>query len=319
MLFYKNKHFAFLAVAMIFICLSPAPAIFGESHQGTGPEDAPAAEIERQAETKTGTDPRDFAPKFMPYYRYTELENGLTQNDVTLFGLFAFNAKFAMTYEIPVARERDVSDTALFDPMTGQCSGFLPGGSGPTLPNGLPAEGDCEETGVGDMNLRFMYRTDWNWLGADWIVGAQFDLPTATKDEIGTETFAVAPLIAPVWDLTFWPGPGAFVAMMNFYSTDVFKDSERDDISMYIGRWFVMLPLRAPGPGLFDGLYLLPEMQPIYDFENSNFSFWIAPEFGKILAPGVIAYAKPGWGVATDSGSGERDFTFEIGFRYFMD
>jgi hypothetical protein len=60
-------------------------------------------------------------------------------------------------------------------------------------------------------------------------------------------------------------------------------------------------------------------MQPIYDFENSNFSLWIAPEFGKILAPGVITYLKPGWGVDPDSNSGERDFTFEIGFRYFMD
>jgi hypothetical protein len=30
---------------------------------------------------KTGTDPRDFSLKWMPFYRYTELENGLTQQD----------------------------------------------------------------------------------------------------------------------------------------------------------------------------------------------------------------------------------------------
>jgi hypothetical protein len=247
------------------------------------------------------------------------LKNGLEQNDVVAFGLYAFNPKLAMTYEIPLAVDRDVSGTALRDPMTGLCSGFLPGGGGPTLPNGLPAEGDCEETGVGDMNLRFLYRTDWNALGADWIIGAQFDFPTATDDVLGSETFSVGPMVAPIWDLTFWPGPGAFAALMNFYFTDVFKDDGRDDVSMYVGRWFFMLPLRAPGPGLFDGIYLLPEIQPIYDFENSEFSLWIAPEFGKILAPGVIAYAKPGWGVNPDSLSGERDFTFEIGIRYFMD
>ena len=63
----------------------------------------------------------------------------------------------------------------------------------------------------------------------------------------------------------------------------------------------------------------LPEFQPIYDFENSEFSLWIAPEFGKVLAPGVIAYAKPGFGVNPTTGSGERDFTFEIGIRYFME
>jgi len=65
-------------------------------------------------------------------------------------------------------------------------------------------------------------------------------------------------------------------------------------------------------------IYLLPEMQPVYDFENSHFSFWIGPEIGKMLAPGRIIYAKPGWGVSPDDTEGDRKFTFEIGFRYFM-
>jgi hypothetical protein len=37
-------------------------------------------------ENQTGTDPRDFSLKWMPYYRYTKLENGLTQQDLTAFG-----------------------------------------------------------------------------------------------------------------------------------------------------------------------------------------------------------------------------------------
>ncbi len=61
----------------------------------------------------TGTDPRDFKPKFMPYYRYTELENGVENDALTLFGLYAFTGKFAMTYEIPVGYKLDVSDTPL--------------------------------------------------------------------------------------------------------------------------------------------------------------------------------------------------------------
>lgn len=279
---------------------------------------ASAVTFAQPNEGETGTDPRDFAPKFMPYYRYTELKNELEQRDTVLFGLHAFNAKFAMTYEIPLATKRDIGETDLRDPQTGVCSGVLSGGASPTLPNGLPAEGDCQETGIGDMNLRFMYRTPWQALGADWLIGAQLDFPTASDDVLGSETFMVAPLIAPVWDLKFWPGPGAFAALMNFYFIDAYKESGRDDVSMYVGRWFFMLPLRAPGPGIFDGIYLLPEAQPIYDFEEDEFSFWIAPEIGKILAPGVIAYAKPGWGVNPDSNSGERDFTFEFGIRYFM-
>ncbi|UCG71266.1 MAG: hypothetical protein JSV45_08270 [Chromatiales bacterium] len=314
------------ALALGLIVGLGSPVVSATSHEGPEGETKPAARAGTDGagiDAETGTDPRDFAPKFMPYYRYTELENGLEQNEAVLFGLFAFTSTFAMTYEIPVAMDRDVSDTSLRNPNFGQpdepkCAGVLEGGGSPTLPNGTPVEGDCEETGFGDMNLRFMYRTKWDFLGADWLIGAQFDLPTANEDELGSETFAVAPLVAPVWNLDFWPGPGAFAALMNFYFIDAWKDSQRDDINMYVGRWFFMLPLRAPGPGIFDGIYLLPEAQPIYDFDDDEFSFWIAPEIGKILAPGVITYLKPGWGVDPDEGNGDRDFTFEFGFRYFM-
>ena len=309
--------------------MSVSPAALATSHEGTELEGkppappAPGAKGDDGIDTSTGTDPRDFAPKFMPYYRYSELENNLEQNEATLFGLYAFTTNFAMTYEVPLAMDRDVSDTDLRNPnfpatSSSKCVGALGGGGSPELPNGLPAEGDCKETGVGDMNLRFMYRTQWDFLGADWIIGAQFDFPTATDDTLGSETFAVGPMVAPIWNLDFWPGPGAFAALMNFYFIDAWKDDKRDDINMYVGRWFFMLPLRAPGPGLFDGIYLLPEAQPIYNFDNDEFSFWIAPELGKILAPGVIVYAKPGWGVDPDAGNGDRDFTFELGLRYFM-
>jgi len=49
---------------------------------------------------KTGTDPRDFSDKFMPYYRHTELENGMQQQELVLFGLKAITPDVAMTYEI---------------------------------------------------------------------------------------------------------------------------------------------------------------------------------------------------------------------------
>lgn len=267
---------------------------------------------------ETGTDPRDFAPKFMPYYRYTELENGLEENVLTMFGLYAFSSKFAMTYEIPLAMERDVSDTALRNP-DGTCGpGSVPPSEGqpPILFTG---EGDCEETGVGDMNLRFMYRTDLDWLGGDWLVGAQIDFPTASEDVLGSEQLKFGPMFAYVKDIEAYPAPGAFAAFMNFYFFDVFGEDNRGDTSMYVGRWFVMLPLSKPGPGLFSGMYALPEFQPIYDFEEDHFSFWVGPEIGKMLAPGRIVYAKPGWGADPDAEQGDREFTFELGWRYFFD
>ena len=65
-----------------------------------------------------------------------------------------------------------------------------------------------------------------------------------------------------------------------------------------------------------DGIYLLPEVQPVYDFEEDEFSFWVAPEIGKML-PWGAAYVKPGFGIDNSEDS-DRDFTFEIGFRYFF-
>lgn len=274
------------------------------------------AQEEKGAET--GTDPRDFAPKFMPYYRYTELENGLENYSLTLFGLTAFSKTLAMTYEIPIGYKTDVGNTDLKNP-DGTCGGSVsPGPGQPSIPVG-GAEGDCQETGIGDMNLRFMYRTDSEALGGDWIVGMQIDLPTASDDLLGSEQVALGPMFAYIRDIPAWPGPGAFYALMNFYFFDVFGEDDRDDVSRYVGRWFVMLPLSKPDGSFWGGWYLLPEFQPVYDFEESHFSFWAAPELGKMLAPGNIVYFKPGWGVDPDGDQGDRDTTFEIGWRYFLD
>jgi hypothetical protein len=258
---------------------------------------------------ETGTDPRDFAAKFMPYYRYTELKNGLEQNELVLFGLVPFSKTFAMTYEIPLAYERDIRDTTAFKDGLSR----IPGGD-VTIPGGLPvpsgAEFDGKETGIGDMNLRFFYRTDWSFLNSDWLVGSEFVFPTANEDVLGSETFLIKPMITLVKDIGFWPAPGAFFALMNFYSFDAWKDSSRSEVSQYIGRYFFMLPLHP------SGIYTLPEVQFVYDFENDHGSLWIGPEIGKLLAPGRILYAKPGFGIDPDLA--DREFTFEIGFRYFM-
>ncbi len=267
---------------------------------------------------ETGTDPRDFAPKFMPYYRYTELENGLENNALTMFGLFAFTPKFAMTYEIPVAYKNDVTDTALNN-GEGVCStgSFLPGPGLP--PISIPGvQGNCQETGMGDMNLRFMLATNQKLFGGDVMYALQVDLPTATQNFLGTEQTRLGPAFIWVKDIPAWPGPGAFGAFMNFYFFDVegLSESAAGDTSMYVGRWFVMLPLNAKHK-----IYALPEFQPIYDFENSHFSFWVGPEIGKMIGDDGknVVYLKPGFGVDPDFATGDRDFTFEIGWRYFMD
>ncbi len=286
------------------------PAVIGAFCILVGPIVAVAQE--------TGTDPRDFAPKFMPYYRYTELENGLENNALTLFGLYAFTPRFGMTYEIPVGYKNDVTDTGLNN-GDGTCGpGFFEPGPG-LPPIQIPGvSGNCQETGIGDMNLRFMLRTDQKLFGGDVMYALQVDLPTATQNFLGTEQTRLAPSFIWVKDIPQWPGPGAFFAAMNFYFFDVETLSETDagDTSMYVGRWFVMLPLNAKHK-----IYALPEFQPIYDFEESHFSFWVGPEIGKLIGDDGknVVYLKPGFGVDPDAPNGDRDFTFEIGWRYFMD
>ena len=228
------------------------------------------------------------------------------------FGIGVESSVAVLVDEVPLAFQRDFSDTSLFQPTTGRCGpGVIPGGGLP-LPSPLPLPpppGNCEEVGIGDSTFQLLFRGP-KAAGGDWVFGARFDVPTASQDILGSGTLAASPIVAYVRDLKI---PGSFVAFMNLYKFDVWKDSTRSDVSAYIGRWFLMLPVSKKAR-----LYLLPELQPIYDFESSHFSLWFAPELGHLLRPGNILYVKPGWGFGPDQLQGDRKFTFEIGWRKFL-
>jgi hypothetical protein len=244
----------------------------------------------------TGTDPRDFSNKFMPYHLYTELENGLEVLDLHIFGLYAITPKFAFTYDFPIIK--NVS----FD----------------SDDSGLP--GDLEETGIGDLNLRFFVPLgEEKFLGMSWMIGAEFNLPTHSKDGglpggadlLGSDQLTAGPIIVNIYDATFLPMPGAFLAMMHIFNFDIYGDDDEADVSMYKGRWFFMTPLNKKHK-----IYSLVEMQPVYDFEEDEFSFWLAPEFGKMFDWGPL-YLKPGFGIDNNLTT-DRKFSFEMGLRYFM-
>jgi len=237
---------------------------------------------------ETGTDPRDFASKFMPFYINTELVNGVKINQMNLFGLFAFDKDFAITYDLPITVEVDIP--------------------------GFP-----KENSMGDLGLRFFYKPgSTQFKETSHMFGAEFKFPTA-NDRVTetTEVTIASPMYVYVKNVQI-TGPG-FLAMMNFYDFDIFGSEGVAKVSKYRGRWFAMIPLAKPGPNFLDGWYLLPELQPVYDFEadDDKFSLWLAPELGKLLAKNFVMYAKPGWGIINDAQT-DRDFTFEIGFRYFL-
>ncbi len=242
-------------------------------------------------EDKSGTDPRDFAPKFMPYYRYTKLENDLEVHELTLFGLQDFfDGKIAITYELPTIKnvQWDASD------------------SPPVIPS------DIDDTGLGDLILRvFAPLGKEKFLGMSWMYGAQFTVPTHTDDSLGNDRLTGGPLLVNIWDLDFLPMPGAFLAMMHITEFTLWDDDDADDSTKYIGRYFMMIPLVQKYK-----IYTLPEVQFIYDFENDDASLWFGPEFGKMWKWGT-SYIKPGFGIDNDQPT-DRDFSFEVGIRYFF-
>jgi hypothetical protein len=248
-------------------------------------------------ENKTGTDPRDFSLKWMPYYRYTELDNGLTQQDLTALGTVPFTPQLGMFYEVPLAQYRDFSDVS-----------------------GYPSGADSDSIGLGDMDLKFLYKPkalEFTYgkggeKSGNVLLGTDFLLPTATDDKLAGNALLFAPILGFVFDMPLH----GFFAALNLYYFDLYKKDSAPDTSRYVGRWFYMQPLTPPGPW-WGGLYIMPEVQPIYDFETADFSFWVAPEFGKMFAPGKIGYIKPGWGI-DNSETTDRKFTFEVGFRWFF-
>ena len=269
-------------------------------------------------EDQTGTDPRGFAPKFMPYYRYTELENNLVVQEMTLFGMFAFNPRFAMTYEWPIAKYLDATDVSGFDSLDGSPGPPGTGAPGAGFQPGT-VDGDGDEIGMGDLNLRFFFKPEeleWGYdnskLTGSIMFGSEILFPTATEEVLGNESLILSPMLTFVHDTPTF----GFIALMNFFDFTAFKDRRRDKTKQFRGRWFIMQPLTKPGPW-YGGIYLLPEFQPVINFEGDNsFSFWVGPEVGKIIGEGKILYAKPGWGVSPTST--EREFTFEFGWRWFF-
>jgi len=305
----SNLLFVFFIVCMVSASILPV-AVAQEEQQK---QDVPQEEIEKYEAAKkaakkeridqvleqdqTGNDPRVFSNKWMPFYRYQELENGLTQHDVTAFGTAALSPVVGMFFELPLAQYRDFSEVA-----------------------GFPPDTESKALGMGDISLKFLVRPkalDFHYgkdgkMSGSVLFGTDFVLPTATDDALGGDAFLFAPIAAVVLDM---PAHG-FFAMLNLYYFDVFKIDYAPETSRYVGRWFYMQPLTPPGRwwGLF---FLMPEFQPIYDFETKDSSLWIGLEIGKILAPGKVAYIKPGWGI-NNSEPTDRKSTFEFGFRWFF-
>jgi hypothetical protein len=250
---------------------------------------------------KTGNDPRAFRDQWTPFYRYQELENGLIQQDMTAFGNVAFSDYLMVLIEVPLAQYRDFSEVS-----------------------GLPAGSPSGVIGVGDISLKFLTRSKaldfsygepskMNKKTGSILLGTDFVLPTATNPLLAGNSFKLAPIVGVVIDTPLH----GFFAMLNLYYFDVYRTDAAPKTSLYVGRWFYMQVLTPPGKwwGLF---FLMPEFQPIYDFETKDWSSWLGVELGKIIVEGQVAYIKPGWGLGNNQEVTDRKSTVEIGWRYIF-
>jgi len=249
----------------------------------------------------TGNDPRAFGNKWTPFYRYQELENGLVQQDVTAFGSIAFTKDLGVFYELPLGQYRDFSEVS-----------------------GLPAGTPTDVIGVGDLSLKFLWRvrpldfsygkgSKTNKKTGSIMLGNDFVMPTATNPLLAGNAFKLAPIVGVVVDMPMY----GFFAMLNLYYFDVYRTDASAPSSLYVGRWFYMQPLTPPGKwwGLF---FLMPEFQPIYNFETKDWSSWLGVELGKIIVEGQVVYVKPGWGLGENPEVTDRKSSFEFGWRYFF-
>ncbi len=117
------------------------------------------------SQDQSGNDPREFSSKFMPYYRFTELDNDLQVNEYVLFGFQAFTGRIGMTYELPLGKKVDYGQVDGFQQAT--AAGCPPPTDDPTLPpigplpgggGGIPIrdlDWDGDEIGFGDTILLF--------------------------------------------------------------------------------------------------------------------------------------------------------------------
>ncbi len=268
-----------------------------------------------------GTDPGSLGLKYMPYYRYTELDNGVIDSDaLTLFTMvpIPITPFTALVFEWPVSKYRDYS--ALFTP-TGELIGD-PEGAAPGLPGGVPLiEGVAGPRllrqnvhGFGDFRIRLIQGVGKvQSLKTIFLAGGDIVMPWASDYTLSAGAYQLAPMFAHVTNFN----PLSFLAVLHFYFFDVAQGTWKDepfaqdaDIGFYLARIFFQKAWKS-------GYYFLPEAQVIYDtkVDEGGFSLWIGPEVGAVLGngPAITAYIKPGFGISPDPG--ERKWSVELGIR----
>ena len=279
----KTKHYIFaLAILIITGWISP------NAH---AQDDAEAAAMEdvkaEMKKDKTGTNPINFTFDARLYNEFQWLNTaGDGNQNITTF---EFRAPFADGKWQLRAKARGI-----------------------ILKADLNDDGhdDLDESGFGDMDIRFMtvpYLNMKKKLGV--ALGVEFFLNTASEDALGAGAWTVAPLIF----LPFFNplGPGSIIVPGYQHKISVDEDDGRSRVHQGLIDFFIV---KTFGGNQF-WAYIDPQI--LLDYENDKEFMLLELQAGMMTdkyfgTKGHSAYLMPSFGVGSDR---PYDFSIEVGYK----
>ena len=176
----------------------------------------------------------------------------------------------------------------------------LPINSYPTPPNGN------QETGVGDFNIFAAYLIDVGNPAISFGVGPQLTVPSASKDEVGSEKWSAgfANVLFNASSMKFQWG-----YLLTWQESFAGKD-DRADVNMAAFQPFAMLQLGS-------GKYLRSAGIWVYNLENDAYSVPLGLGFGQVFKQGNTiynAFIEPQVSIA-DDGPGQPSWQIFAGFN----
>jgi hypothetical protein len=162
------------------------------------------------------------------------------------------------------------------------------------------------ETGLGDMNVFAAYLFDTGNPAISFGLGPQINIPTATKDSLGSEKWS-AGFANVLFDARSKKYQWGYLLT---WMTSFAGEESRADVNTAALQPFGMLQLGK-------GRYLRSTGVWVYDFETNNYTVPLGIGIGQVIPRGKTVYnifIEPQWSVA-DKGAGWAKWQVFIGFN----
>ncbi len=176
----------------------------------------------------------------------------------------------------------------------------LPINTFPTTPEGN------KKTGLGDLNVFAAYLFDTGNPAVSFGFGPQINMPTATKDALGSEKWSAgfANILFDARSAKFQYG------YLLTWATSFAGNDDRADVNSGAFQPFAMYQLG-------NGTYLRSTGVWVYDFETENYTVPLGLGIGKAFKSGKTVYnafVESQWSVA-DKGAGWPEWQVFVGFN----